>query len=134
MGTFDKSAVNAADMSIKLRHAETNAKLSRTPYNLEQATLAAFTEALALMGEVSAYTIIGLLAREMATDKGWFDGHPSNEPRARYDTAALVEMAVNGLKTDGFDARAIAICIVKELCDMELIEQAELRLMADGNL
>jgi len=112
---MDKNAVPANEIAVKLRHAATNAKLARTPFNLESAIEALFTEALDLDGEDAAYHIAQMFGKKFA-EYLW----PPNENQSAQIVAALVQAIVNmsvGLKAD-----EIAELIVGELHDMELLD------------
>jgi len=55
---IDRNAVEWNEMQIKLRHGETNTKLDRSPYNIEQAAYALAMEAGDLNGTDSVHRIV----------------------------------------------------------------------------
>lgn len=74
---FDKSAVSAGEMSVKLRHTETNSKLPRTPYNLESAVGVLAMEVAGLNGEESLDRMLTAVLWQAADDRtqNGFMGH-----------------------------------------------------------
>lgn len=129
MAQFDKNAVDATELRIKLRHGESNAKLPRTPYNLEQAIVALFHEALDLSGEESAYRVMRELAQAFAFDKGWIKGeHPTDQTQLEMDIAAGIEMLVNMWRKseEAVSGEQVAAKIVSELRDTELVTKESL--------
>ncbi len=114
MASFDRNACDANAMAVKLRHAETNSKLARTPYNLESAIEALFEELLDLYGEDGAYHVFGTLASKFAAYKDWPAEHPEDSA-----VKAGTEALVNAFKRPG---SINAHIIVSELRDMDLLD------------
>ena len=126
MAQFDKNAVDATAIAVKLRHAETNAKIPRTPYNIEAAIVALMEEAIDLSGEEATYQLMRHLAQGLSLHKGWeASRHPSDQTQLEFDIAAGVEMLVNMEQevTEGAPGEQVAGKILSELRDMELLSE-----------
>jgi len=115
----DIHALDANRISVKLRDGETNAKVPRTPFNLESAIEALAGEALDLNGPESLYRITGAIAALYAADKGSEKG---NTPIIDCATELLINMKL----PENMPGSFVAIEVLSSLRDMELIDGGEI--------
>ena len=121
MTRIDKNAAPWGEVYAKLRHAPTNTKLERTPHNIEAAIAMLCDEAEALDGPQALFRIAERL----------FDfAQATIYPATRTDAPAVsgaITLVINGLATDGTPPARLAINIIHELLDMDLITTNDLR-------
>lgn len=114
--TFDKNAVGTNEIAVKLRHGPTNAKLPRTPFNIESAIAALINEVSDLYGRESLDRVLTEITREMWES----DRAPSDSP-SDHRISMGVELLVNNYGTASDDmARPLdnAVLIVQEIADI----------------